>query len=452
MADYFVSSAGSNTSPYETWAKAATSLATALAAATTTGDRVIIQYDGVPSGDAEAAANVTHTIAGNVAVISASNDGGSSFTPTAMGATYWLGNSTTSRGIAIVGTKNAYFYGLTFRIAGSGPSNLTIGNTAADALHFEFDNCYLWQGSSDTTTRIATGNTGNGSTNTYVRFLSCAFRFGSTGGAFALSGTVSIEGGSIASAGSAPTVLFTDPSAGFTYGTTYVEGADLSHVTGTLVGSHANRGKIHRFVNCKFGSGVTVLANQTPANKGSAIAKVFDCSSGDEHYKLEYHDAFGSLTTDVGIYANDGAQYDGTNRCSWKIVTTANCAYYTPFVSPWFDVYHSGTSAVTPSIEILRNGSTTAYQDDEVWGEWSYKGTTGSTKTTLINDRKALEASAANQGAGVGTSGWTGDTGAWSGKLVGASITPAEIGHIRGRVYVGEPSITVYVDPQTRLA
>jgi hypothetical protein len=48
MADYFVASGGTNTAPYDTWEKAATSLQTALTAATTNGDRVIIQYNGVP--------------------------------------------------------------------------------------------------------------------------------------------------------------------------------------------------------------------------------------------------------------------------------------------------------------------------------------------------------------------------------------------------------------------
>ena len=80
MADYFVSNSGSNTSPYDTWAKAATSLQTALTAASTNGDRVIIQYNAVPSGDAELAANVTYTIGANISIISASNNGGSSWT------------------------------------------------------------------------------------------------------------------------------------------------------------------------------------------------------------------------------------------------------------------------------------------------------------------------------------------------------------------------------------
>ena len=52
MALLFVASGVSNTSPYETWAKAATSLQTALTAATA-GDVVVIQRNAVPSGDKE---------------------------------------------------------------------------------------------------------------------------------------------------------------------------------------------------------------------------------------------------------------------------------------------------------------------------------------------------------------------------------------------------------------
>lgn len=450
MADYFVASGGSNTSPYDTWAKAATSLQTALTAATGAGDRVIIQYDGVPSGDAEVAATTTYTVGGHIAVISASNDGGSAFTPTVMGAANWIGNSTTSRIISIAGAFRSYWYGAALRTAGASSVNINIGTT--DGSHVEMDDCYLWSGTTGVNGRIVLG-AGGTSDSGYIRLKNCTFRFGATAQSIQQGRAgFDIEGGSISSSGSTPTTLLSQfTSSGGNYGR--FEGVDLSRITGTLVGSSGENFSRIDFVNCILGSGVTVLASQTPANKASIQAWVFDCAAGDEHYHFQYHDALGSLTTDTGIYANDGAQYDGTNFCSWKIVTTANASYYTPFVSPWFDVYHSGTSAVTPSIEILRDGSTTAYQDDEVWGEWAYKGTTGSTQTTMVNDRKALTASAANQAAGVGTSGWTGDTGAWSGKLQPAStITPAEIGHIRGRVCVGEPNITVYVDPQTRLA
>ena len=63
----------------------------------------------------------------------------------------------------------------------------------------------------------------------------------------------------------------------------------------------------------------------------------------------------------------------------------------------------------------------------------------------------AILGTPANLDAGAGLGSWTGEGGtAWSGKADAGSITPAESGAIRGRWVVGEPSITVYVDPQIR--
>jgi hypothetical protein len=198
---------------------------------------------------------------------------------------------------------------------------------------------------------------------------------------------------------------------------------------------------------------VTVLGTQTKANRSSVAVHLYNCTSGDQHYHLQHHDAFGSTLVDTGIYANDGASYDGTNRCSWKIVTSAAATRNAPYVSPWVDVYHDGTSAITPYLEILRDGSATAFTDAEVWCEFSYQGTSGSTKGTSVHDRAAPRATPANQTASsLGASDWTGENAtAWFGKLSPlASFTPAEIGHIRARVCVGAASATVYVDPRIR--
>lgn len=130
MANYFVASGGSNTSPYDTWAKAATSLATALAAATSGADNVIIQYNAVPSADAELAADTTYTVSSGVSVIAASNDGGSAWTPTAMGTGNWIGNSTTNRGLIMSGGATAYLYGLTLRVSGTTSDDIVLAGGA----------------------------------------------------------------------------------------------------------------------------------------------------------------------------------------------------------------------------------------------------------------------------------------------------------------------------------
>lgn len=440
MASYYYDAQAAGTGTGADWTNAFTTLAAAAAAATADGDVIYVASDSTE----DLAADTTYTFSNNVRVISV--DATSGTPPTTLqtmeaGGGY-IGNLASNRFILIVGAFNLYFYGVEFAITGSD----LFRSAGSDGAHVEYEACHIRLGGSGATLDLGTGGT---ESNRFTRFRGGKITFGNANNQIRHYGAAEFEG--VTLAGTAPTTLFTAGSRGGNY--CKVEGCDLSLVTGTLVAPNSIEPSQFTFINCKLGSGVTPLNSTGNNNLAFTRVWLFDCSSGDEHYHYQYHDAFGSLTVDAGIYANDGAQYDGTNRCSWKIVTSSLCSYYYPFVSPWFDVYHSGTSAVTPSIEILRDGSTTAYQDDEIWGEWAYKGTTGSTQATMVNDRKALLASASNQAAGVGASGWTGDTGAWSGKLEPSStITPAEIGHIRGRVCVGEPSITVYVDPQTRLA
>jgi len=438
MANIFCSSTGSNTSPYETWAKAATTFTTAVGAATASGDVIAVDASSPP---ADIAADTTWTFVNHVSVIASTNSGTSTITPTTMGTTTYLGVSgATSYAITLAGAFKVYFYGITFRVAGS--SNKTMTLNSSDGGHFEFDSCYIWIGTS------VFASLQLGAPNSH--FTVCrntVFRFGTTSQAFAIRGRCEFYNCSISSAGSALSTMVAN--AGNANGRRFV-GCDLSHITGTLIENDSNQSAQTTFVQCKLGSGVTVLGTQTSVpNKGSASAVLLDCSSGDTHGLFGYYDAFGSCISDVGIYYTSGAAAQ-----SWKITTTANCSYYTPFVTPSIDLYHTGTSAITPYLEILRDGSATAYQNDEVWGEFSAKVTSGTVMGTAYTDKMALLGTAADQAAGAGTGSWTGEAGtAWSGKIdSGSALTPAENGHISARVFVGEPSITVYVDPQIRTA
>lgn len=440
MASYYYDAQATGTGTGADWTNAFATFAAALAAATTAGDIIYAASDSIE----QLTVDTTFTFANTVRVLSV--DATSGTPPTTLqtmeaGGGY-IGHLVSNRTIALAGAYNIYCYGLEFAVTGGD----VFRSVNTDGQHIEFENCHIRLGGSGAAFELGTVGT---ESNRYTRMRGGKITFGNANHSIKHYGAADFEG--VTLAGTAPTTLFT---AGSRSGNLLrAEACDLSLVTGTLVAANTTEPSQFVFANCKLGSGVTPLSSTGNNNLAFTRVWLFDCAAGDEHYHIRYDDAFGTLTVDTGIYANDGAQYDGTSRCSWKIVTSSLCSYYYPFVTPWFDVYHSGTSAVTPSIEILRDGSTTAYQDDEVWGEWAYKGTAGSTRTTLVDDRKALLAAAANQAAGVGTSGWTGEAAsAWSGKLVGASITPAEIGHIRGRVCVGEPSITVYADPQTRLA
>lgn len=445
MATYFVASGGSNTSPYDTWAKAATSLATALAAASSGSDVVVIQYNAVPTGDAELAVDTTYTTANSVRIISASNDGGSAYTPTVMGTANWIGNSTTNRFIRFdAGADDrVYVYGLTLRTAGTTSDALQINSTAAGG-DMTLDSCYLWHGNTGST-QLSVGGNSNAQ---FTRFVDCTFRLGATGQSININSRAVFENMTLSSAGSAPTNLFNSQ---YNAGSVDVIGGDLSHCTGTLVANAGNT-CVYTFMGVKLGAGVVPLATQT-TNPNSASPSVFlvDCNSGDTHGFVGYYDALGSCVNDTGIYFTTGAA-----GLSWKIVTTANASFFNPFITPTIDLYHTGTSAITPYLEILRDGSATAYQDDEVWIRLWVKDNTGFVNPSFYDDRctlaTKLSGTPSDQAAGAGTGSWTGEGGtAWSGKCgLGSSVTPAESGYIRAELVVGEPSITVYVDPQIR--
>jgi hypothetical protein len=142
----------------------------------------------------------------------------------------------------------------------------------------------------------------------------------------------------------------------------------------------------------------------------------------------------------------------GAAQQSWKIVTTAAASAAVPFVTPPIPVFHDGTAAITPYLEILRDGSATAYKDNEVWAEFALKTTSGTVLGTTSSDAATLLSAGANQASGAGLGSWTGESGtAWSGKCgLSGTVTPAEVGEIVARVSVGAPSATVYVDPQVR--
>jgi hypothetical protein len=443
MAIYYVDSTatgGSDTGG--SWANAFLTFAQAVTAASTAGDFIYVSHAHSES----LSADTTYTFAANVRVLCVNSSTG------ALATTAVIGAQSTNYSITFAGAYVYYIYGITLR-NGTSSSTKVLVLSSTDGCHAEFENCKIELTGTNVSNSIRLSTLTSGGANDYVKLVGCTFKFSNAGQSISLYvGVADVVACSVDSSGTAPTALFT---AGQSGQLTTLEACDLSFVTGTLIANHAGSGaRAYLLINCKLGSGVTIMAAAgTVVNKGQTSVWAFNCNAGDNHYAMYHGDAFGETTVSNTVYANDGAAYDGTNKASWKIVTTANCNYYYPYVSPWIDCYHSGTSAITPYLEILRSGSTTNYQNDEVWGEFSYQGTSGSTKATLVNDRMTPLGSAADQAASsLDASGWTGEDATNNAymKLESGSITPAEIGHLRARVCVGEPSITVYVDPTIR--
>jgi hypothetical protein len=447
MADYFVSGLGSDDNSGVDWLNAKATFSGVVALANVSGDRVIVDAVTPP---ADIAVNTTWVLLANISVVASTNSGTATVTPTVMGTSAWLGGS--SGGVlnafnltVQLSAFKVYMYGLTFRNAGGSNVSITFANS--DGAHLEMENCYIWQGALGFTGRISFGS-GTSGVNSFVSLKNTTLRFGGNTG-MSVAGGFEMDGGSVDPAGGIPSVLIR--TANNSPGPSF-RGVDLSAIVGTLIDSQSGSTATIKFTQCKLNSGVTVMAAQTPANKSSARVWVLDCSSTDTHGLFGYYDAFGSVVSDTGIYYTAGPAGQ-----SWKITTTADCSFQTPFVTPWIGQYNATLSAMTPRFEILRDGSATAYTDAQVWSEWSAKTTSGSTQASFFSDRQALVDWAAGtagaaQAAGAGLGAWTGESAtAWSGKVdTGAAITPAEEGDIAGRIVVGAPSITVYADPFPR--
>lgn len=434
---YYVWSGATGTNAGTSWTNAYTAFGSAVTAASTAGDIILVHY----THQENLSTNTTYTFQANIEVRCVNKD--SSDAPTAMGTSGWIGHNTTGRNLTLNGVRTLRIFGLSLRMQG-GASLLV--NTS-DGAHFELESCRFWNGSTGDSFFFELG----GFSNSYTKMINCVYdddRTSAAGSQIRLGGRLEFYGLTCSVAAPSYSLAWLLDQA--TDQTIVVDffGCDLSAIpaSSTLIGNMARCPARFTFTQCKLPSTVTILATQsTHANLSQAAATVIDCSSGDTHGLFGYYDAMGSCVSDTAVYFTSGAAAQ-----SWKITTSANVSSRTPFVTPWVSYYNSGTTAITPYIEVLRDGSTTAYNDNEVWAEFAVKTTASSTQASLSGDKGTGSAQA--DGAGLGS--WTGEGG--SAKSLkcdsGSSITPAEVGDISGRIYVAVASIngTLYVDPQIR--
>jgi hypothetical protein len=449
MATYFLWSGAGGAGTGADWTNAFTTYTAALAAATASGDIIKVHKTHQDT----ISASITYTHQNHISVICVDKD--ASDAPSEMGASYWIGHNSTTYPIAINGAFRVYLYGITFRVAGASAASLALNNS--DGGHFEYENCLFWFDNTSAAAITRGVLIGNTETNAFTRWKNCTLRYNAgTVNNMKVSGRFVMEGGSLSSAGGA-TATFIEPvmsRAGLTEAN--IVGADLSHFgSANLLGNATGIPARANFSQCKLGSGYVMLATQTLLNRSSAEIYVFDCFGGtaddaSEHGRFAYANAMGSIVSDDVIKLSAGAAGQ-----SWKITTTGYCSYYTPFETPWISLYNTGTSAIEPYLEFLRNNDSTSstYDNDEVWIDVMAKTTADSTASTLYTDRMALLGSpAAQTSSALGAGDWAGESGTCAyGVIKAPSLTPAENGHIMARVCVGiEIAGKLHVDPQIR--
>ena len=450
MTTYYVdSAAGSNTAPYDTWAKAATSLAT-IAAIDAAGDTVYVASTHSETLGTNPAYSWAGTSAAPVRIICADKTSGAPPTTGATGATI-----ATSNGVALslAAAGVAYFYGLTFSVGGGGATNANI--TPCSAAPCEFDTC-----------NFVINNTGAGSLiNIAVNgilclFSNCTAKFGHALQGVSLAGfgaSMTWAGGSIDAASAAISKLFVAVSAG---SNVRVVGVDLSACSSSFNPVATTAANIVvDMIECKLPASWSGTPNGSTGGIGTRVS-MYQCDSAGVTTTVNVGDAYGTITSNTTVVMTGGAS-DGTTQLSWQLASNSQTSLATPLKSEWRAVWVDTTVSKTLTWNYVADaniaagqgaGTANAFQNNQVWVELLYLGSATSPLGSYASSAPSTPVAAASDN-GSGSASWT-TTGLTTPKtgVCSVTFTTGLKGPMLARICVGAASKTIYADPSPTLA
>lgn len=390
MAIFYVRSTDGNDGDNgSTWALAKATLAGAFAAMAA-GDTVYVSQAHAET-QASAMTLTSPGTAANPCLVLCANDGAEP--PTALATTATI-STTGANNLAFAGF--AYCYGITFT-AGTGAVAANCTFNASTPWGWVLEACALRSGTSSTTAIINAGNATTNADDQYLDLLNTTLQFGNASQAFNIRGarvrwrnTVSaITGATL------PTTLF-KAAAAFP-ALLEASGVDFSALTSgkNLVDQSLAAPALYRFANCKLGSSVSMTTGTNPG-PGGAIVEVYNCDSGDTNYRSERYEYQGSTVTVTDVVRSGGAT-DGTTAIGWKLVSGANARFISPLATFPIIGWLTSTGSQTLTVQYIHGGAN-ALNNDEIWFELEYLGTSGFPLSVLAKSAKAdiLASAAAN--------------------------------------------------------
>ena len=429
MAILYADDGGSNTSPFDTWEKAALGLATALAdAACVAGSIVYIGHNSTFTGVASTTYTNQGTLASPILVYSVTQ--GSS------PVTYQAGaiEDCDDGQYDIVFDGHMRIYGVTFK---SGRHVLFGENDGT----FILNSCQVEVANTRT---IGIGSDSLAADNMMVIFndtnvvaggaavqidikRSCSFYW--NGGA--LSGDVAEL---VALAYEGPKCI--------------IDGTDLSSmIGGALVngwgGVSDDRG-IFRAYGVKLNATPPALLTDT-----TAIGNIGpdDCffmgNSGNVPY-FQFHTSYGDTYFDSAEYLD--AKYDGTNGYSAKLVTNANASFHTPLRFKLADIWCAANPTLTVHFTHDINGDSSDAQNDELWLEIEYPTSGVAAYRQWDRTSKMVVLGTPSDLTTEGDPGWNAGQGTYN--SIAETIAGGAAGIHTVWVCVGIASKTIYVDPK----
>lgn len=446
MATYYVRSTdGNNADDGSTWALAKADLHTTAWAA---GDKIY-------ASDAHAqstAASITIATAGTVASPTQIICGDDAAEPPTSESSAATVTTTGNSSIAITGS--AFISGIGF-YCGTGASGTSIQLANSANAKQTFKDCAFRLNATGGTARINVVASEEGKTT----WENCSVRFGAAGQGIAMnnvSGEFEWRGGSLQSGGTSPTSLINHATISTRGGSFLVSGVDLSNASAGINLTTAGVAGAWRavFRNCKLPASWSGALISSATTDVAYRVEMHNCDAGDTNYRFWIEDQFGSIKQSTSVYRDGGAS-DGTTPISWVMATTANAEYPLCVLESQElpAIWNSATgSSKTATVHIVHDGAS-ALNDDEIWLEVQYLGTSGFPVSSFVSDRRGLLASAAAQASSSET--WTGDSGTgpngsstWNQLKLECTFTPQEAGYIQAKVCMAKASTTAYIDPK----
>jgi hypothetical protein len=359
-------------------------------------------------------------------------------------------SKTTGASISTTGTANISFTGHAAvhgtRFNGGDSTGTSLLNfTSLNSLWWKFEQCVLAIRGSNAAGRIVAGSTGTG-TDSKVLLIDTDVQFANAAHAINPNCPFEWRGGEIL-LGTVPTGGLFKPASGTTPHTV-VRGVDLSNIGSNELVSYATAtmGGTITFENCEVAAGTVPTAGTAPGP--GHLSVIFDnCTSADFHLNASRTHYEGVLTTVDTTFRNGGALHISGSEFSWQMDAGTGATFHHPFYSPELIKpclpAQVGVSTIL-TVEILHD-SATNLQDDEVWIEVEYPGTSGGVQSVFTSDRMADElATPADQAASSAT--WTESMSNDNEQALSVTVTPQEVGFFRVRVAVAK-DYTLYVDP-----
>lgn len=437
MTDYYVKSGTGGTGGL-TWADAMDTVAAAIALGVAAGDRIFVSQSHSEAPSAAITWDVPYS--GGTTFILVVDDTGSPEPPlqsdiiTTPTVTIDTGTTTTNN-LSLYGSF--FVSGFIFVTYGT----LFMNFESFNSMHYA-QYCTFSTAGTSTSKNISIG-VGSGSATVTAYWYDCIFKPGHANNRIQAGGSTGRAqlnwiGGSVDTSLATPGQVLTGNILA------KLIGLDLSSGNIQFVASNTG-GTSACAVGCKMNASYTLESLAA----GQELT-LNSCSTGSNYFMSAFTTSSGEAETDSGIYLN--ATYDGTNGYSFNLTSRAGrTTPYRPFRYPLCTIDSVDfSSSKTFTVEFARDGSTTPYQDNEVWIEIEYKDAT--TSVLSVTDRSSMCAPLETPANLTSSSAsWTGLSGTNNKMKVAVTISSASASTGPVRVWVCFDTTTtntdLYADP-----